>query len=424
MNNTLRSFFLLVAAATVHAHVGANKDAQIPDLISRIDADNSTVRLTAVNTLAFDRHLTTPGVVTAVVNRLQQAKDKPLSEQGEINCLTILHRRRGDPWPADQLAAVKTAVDRIKSRQLSKDEEFAVGELSSILPRVRTLPPAGPPPYRMFITVPPNETFTIDDNAIYFNELELNDGSVVKINPTQRNVIVACGKLTLHGRSTIDLTPVMPPPPKPPPAGPEPPQATGEEGPGTVVPGGAIVRRNPRTGADGPAGSPGQPGADAVGLVFLTPQVVATDGSLWIKTDGTLGGPGGDGVKGGKGASGPKTAFSNPDGGYGGGGGAGGPGGRGGNTASVLFKVGNDLIRSTQANGFSPSSRPPSADTPGTIVISGAPGAGGPGGNGGEGGDGGEGHEGSGPFTSDSKAGPPGGHGNPGPNGPPGNFVP
>lgn len=260
--------------------------------------------------------------------------------------------------------------------------------------------------------VPPGATMVLTESAYVFAELELNEGSVIAFSGVKA-VQITCVKLTLHGKSTIDLSPSTPSPPRP----------------SEPAPKGQALNNNnpPTTGDTGTTGGTGKPGAHGVSLAFSAQQLSAADGSMWVKMDGGAGGPGGYGGMGGKGSSGPATCVSNPNGGNGGAGGAGGPGGPGGNTGKVTFKIGANTVSPTQAQGTAPSPRPASANMPGVIVISGSPGKGGSGGPGGRGGDAGEGHEGPGGFfcpSTDSQSGGRGADGPTGAKGADGKFIP
>ena len=189
------------------------------------------------------------------------------------------------------------------------------------------------------------------------------------------------------------------------------------------------ARNDPPTqrGSDGTAGTDGQTGAAGIALKLSIINITATDGSLWIKTDGGAGsggGPGGDGAKG----AGPATSGTHCyDGGAGGNGGRGGNGGKGGNTAKVNITIGTQTggVQTIVANltpGTAPSQRPSSANLPGVVVAAGSPGPGGLGGPAGNGGPGGEGRSCRFP-ASDANPGPGGHRGPDGSPGPPGDFV-
>ncbi|MDQ3665795.1 MAG: hypothetical protein M3410_04185 [Acidobacteriota bacterium] len=256
-------------------------------------------------------------------------------------------------------------------------------------------------------TVRRNLTFELTETAYYFTRLELDHNSRITVHPSLRSVEIIVVNLVLHGRSTIDLTPPVPDPVTPP----------TPQGPGQVP---NDIKRG---GYTGPSGGRGTDGRNGVDLKLTLDNVTADDGALWIKTDGTPGGRGGDAAPGGKG-SGPNVSGPNcVDAGDGGTGGTGGDGGNGGNTSKVLLIRGAGTISPTQATGFAPSSRPPSANQWGRIVISGAPGAGGQPGSGGGGGDGGEFRSCSWP-RSDAKAGNRGARGAQGRPGQNGRFVP
>lgn len=257
-------------------------------------------------------------------------------------------------------------------------------------------------------TIPPGVHWSIQDSAVAYAQLELTD-NVINIKPGLTDVEITIVNLILHGKNTFDLASLVrtPLPPNTPP------------GKGQAPNNGNV----PRGGDGGSSGEGGGNGANGVNLKLSIQQLTASDGSMWIKTDGCPGGQGGDGGAGGKGSSGPRNGFHNPDGGSGGPGGRGGKGGPGGNTAKVSLKIGPNTISPSQSTGFAPSNCPAAADVPGTIVIQGAPGTGGIGGNGGPGGDGGEGYRGSGPLTHDSNSGAHGGQGPRGASGDPGNFI-
>jgi hypothetical protein len=133
--------------------------------------------------------------------------------------------------------------------------------------------------------LPANCELELKDAAIVFSGLELNDGCIVYFDPSVKQAKVTVDTLTLHGKSTIDLTPrvTLPPAPSKPPTPPQ---------PGDSLPA--------QTGSDGTRGGDGRAGT---GLNMNVQTLVATDGSLWIKTDGTAGGAGGEGGDGAKGAA-------------------------------------------------------------------------------------------------------------------------
>jgi len=262
--------------------------------------------------------------------------------------------------------------------------------------------------YAQRAILPANSELKLKDSAITFLGLELNDGCVVYFDPAIKLANVTVITLTLHGKSTIDLSPrlTLPPVPRKPPTPPQPSN-------------GLLVQR----GSDGTRGGDGTAGTE---LNINVETLVATDGSLWIKTDGTAGGAGGEGGDGSKGPAASISGAHCSDGGPGGNGGRAGNGGRGGDTARVTLKIGRNtanLVKPTQTKDAAPSSRPDSAVSPGVIVVAGAPGPGGPGGRGGRGGDGGEGKECYFP-ASDANPGPNGSDGTAGSSGPSGQFIP
>jgi hypothetical protein len=256
--------------------------------------------------------------------------------------------------------------------------------------------------------LPANCELELKGAAIIFSALELNDGCIVYFDPSIKQAKVSVDTLTLHGKSTIDLTPrvTLPHAPSKPPTPAQ---------PGDSLPA--------QSASDGTRGGDGRAGT---GLNISVQTLVATDGSLWIKTDGTAGGAGGEGGDGANGAAAYTSGAHCYDGGSGGNGGRGGNGGKGGDTAEVTLKIGPsppNPVAPTQTKDVAPSTRPDSANSPGVIIVAGAPGPGGPGGRGGRGGNGGEGRECHFP-ASDAN---PGTHGSDGPAGSPGpngQFVP
>ncbi len=265
--------------------------------------------------------------------------------------------------------------------------------------------------------VPVQTLFVLRQTAIVFEELTLNDKAAIVVAPGIREVQITCKRLTLHGESTFSLVPgedyadpatlaIPLQPPKQPQAKPRTDQQPYEQ-----------------AGATGRQGLSGRPGLPGVTLKLNVLSLDATDGSLWIQTDGGMGKPGGQGGDGGKGSSGPFDLADNPDGGNGGDGGKGGVGGTGGNSAKVVLSLQDAAISPTRAPGIAPSNRPAEAKLPGRIVIYGAPGPGGRGGSGGSGGAGGEGHTCHWPCTN-SKAGRYGSDGHKGDDGAAGSFSP
>jgi hypothetical protein len=263
-------------------------------------------------------------------------------------------------------------------------------------------------PKQVRAVLPPNTTLKLDEASIYFSELEMNDGDVIYFDPSITSAELVVAKLTLHGKSTIDLSPKA-----------QVPGVTGKP------PTPAQARNDPPTqrGSDGTAGTNGQVGAPGVGLKLTVEKLVADDGSLWVDTDGGPGAPGGPGGDGAKGAGPATSGVHCYDGGAGGNGGHGGNGGKGGNTSRVILKIGDQVIPPNRTNGFAPSARPSAANIPGAVVVAGSPGAGGLGNVGGNGGPGGEGRSCHFP-ASDAHPGPGGHRGADGSQGPPGDFAP
>ncbi len=266
----------------------------------------------------------------------------------------------------------------------------------------------GQQPAQSRAVLPPNTTLKLDDGTIFFSELELNDGDVIYFDPTINSAEIVVQTLTLHGKSTIDLSPTV--------------QVPGPAGrPATPT----QARNDPPTqrGSDGTPGANGQTGAAGTALKLSVVSVVANDGSLWIKTDGGAGEPGGPGGDGAKGAGPLTSGVHCYDGGAGGNGGRGGNGGKGGNTSKVTIKIADQQISGNRTPGVAPSLRPISANLVGAVVAAGSPGAGAQGGVAGNGGPGGEGRSCHFP-ASDAHPGPNGHKGTDGTVGAPGDFVP
>ena len=70
-----------------------------------------------------------------------------------------------------------------------------------------SLPGAVNAQYPQRAILPANCELNLKDAAILFSGLELNDGCIVYFDPSIEQVKLTVVTLTLHGRSTIDLTP-------------------------------------------------------------------------------------------------------------------------------------------------------------------------------------------------------------------------
>jgi len=231
----------------------------------------------------------------------------------------------------------------------------------------------------------------IQDVSAYFGHLTFNPGCEILLSDKIHSqagvgkppvkVTLVFDSLEMHGRSTFHL-----------------------EDPVTYAPRATGVPATPKQ-ADGKTkkgdqGLTGYNGSDGKPSIALTLTIghfdPASDGSLWIRTDGQNGGAAGRGGKGGQGSSGPFRAFSCPNGGDGGTGGTGGTGGAGADTSLVQLTVAGVVVPAEAAGEpWAPSTAPQSV-LPGThnvIVVSGAPGRGGSPGGAGEGGDPGQGHK-------------------------------
>jgi hypothetical protein len=258
---------------------------------------------------------------------------------------------------------------------------------------------------------------TIQDTSVFIGHLTLGKGCEIYFAKPIHDasghsaVTLTINSLELHGMSTLHLDHGEGPAPSASGQPPEPRQADGQTVAG-------------QTGADGYAGTNGKP---SLGLVLTIGHFdAASNGSLWVRTDGQAGGAGGKGGRGAKGSAGPFTGTSCPNGGDGGRGGRGGPGGRGADTSPVVMTItGVPQTAQAAAEKVAPSSPPPTV-VPGTnnvVVASGAPGDGGLGGPGGDGGSPGEGHPKCGLFTGHADEGNGGQTGPQGPKGDSGNVI-
>ena len=146
----------------------------------------------------------------------------------------------------------------------------AIVSIVCALPTI--LPGAANAQYPQRAILPANCELKLKDAAILFYALELYDGCIVYFDPSIKQVKLTVVTLTLHGKSTIDLTPrvTLPPAPSKPPTPPQP----GEDLPA-------------QHGSDGTRGGDGRAGTS---LDINIQTLIATEGSLWIKTDGTAGG--------------------------------------------------------------------------------------------------------------------------------------
>jgi hypothetical protein len=146
-----------------------------------------------------------------------------------------------------------------------------VNGLRCVLPTM--LPGTVDAQYPQRAVLPANCELKLKDAAILFYGLEINDGCIVYFDPSIKQV-----KLTvrypdftwkIHHRLTPRVT--LPPAPGKPPTPPQP----GE-------------------GLPAQHGSDGTNRRAGTGLDISIQTLVATDGSLWIKTDGPAGGAGGE----------------------------------------------------------------------------------------------------------------------------------
>ncbi|MFG6488281.1 hypothetical protein ACG04R_16460 [Roseateles sp. BYS78W] len=279
--------------------------------------------------------------------------------------------------------------------------------------------PAAPASASRFahLTCLPGGKLVLNDVAMAVQELEMFDGCVLSYDPSVRTrgnkVSLTIQNVILHGKSKIDLTD---------------PNPRAADGVGHPDPHDTPTQAVPTTnkGQRGYAGGAGTAGETALALDMDIQQWdPASDGSLWIDTDGQAGGNGGLGGKGAKGSAGPWTRVHCYDGGDGGDGGPGGAGGAGGDTSRVrLILRGAPVASQLAASKVAPSDWPPDVATnQHVIIVSGGYGKGGAGGAGGPSGDVGEGHQCKFPAT-DAHEGHPGSAGPRGADGSAGHFIP
>jgi hypothetical protein len=191
------------------------------------------------------------------------------------------------------------------------------------------------------------------------------------------------GLLEFGVGASFDISAVPPPPPDIPPGGhlPEPFDPWPPPPDQPDMPGQADYHR---TGAAGLGGQNGRPGNSGRPLNWLVTSQLAS-GSLWIITNGGIGGPGGRGGKGQLGGGSKCDGDGQSNGGDGGRGGPGGDGGKGGATSTVSIQINSLSAGSTltlvATAGYCGSAFPPSSWTEnyddGRIVVWGAPGCGG-----------------------------------------------
>jgi hypothetical protein len=111
----------------------ASADPAIYELMAKIDMEDRQVRLNATNALAFDKQYPTRAVVDAVLNSLGEDTIDGLSEQGRINCLTILSRRSNEPWTAEQKSRAGMVALAYGKRRLTKAESYTLKQFEAAL---------------------------------------------------------------------------------------------------------------------------------------------------------------------------------------------------------------------------------------------------------------------------------------------------
>lgn len=111
----------------------ASSDPAISELMAKIDVEDRQVRLNAVNALAFDKQYPTRGVVDATLDALGEHSIDGLSEQGRINCLTILSRRSNEPWTVEQKLRAGLVALAYGKRKLTPAESYTLKQFEAAL---------------------------------------------------------------------------------------------------------------------------------------------------------------------------------------------------------------------------------------------------------------------------------------------------
>jgi len=228
--------------------------------------------------------------------------------------------------------------------------------------------------------VKPGTTVTITqaDAHLTMPVLCIPDGVTLKVAPDVSAVEWTVGKMIFGVNVTIDLA-----------SGAAKAARGGDGGPPPGQAGYCTL------GQGGAGGGGGSTGASGVSLTIKDLESISDQGSLWIRTDGAVGGDGGNGGQGQQGGGHRKSGIGGHcnarDGGPGGSGGPGGPGGATSPIKLTLRADQHDLPHNPLIAGCAttctPSARPPSATgNTGVIAVWGAPGCGGNGGSGGPGG--------------------------------------
>jgi hypothetical protein len=111
----------------------ASSDPAISELMAKVDVEDRQVRLNATNALAFDKQYPTRGVVDAALDALGENSIDGLSEQGRINCLTILSRRSNEPWTVEQKLRAGMVALAYGKRKLTEAESYTLKQFEGAL---------------------------------------------------------------------------------------------------------------------------------------------------------------------------------------------------------------------------------------------------------------------------------------------------
>lgn len=254
----------------------------------------------------------------------------------------------------------------------SKNDPSPTPQPSKDGPQLRalgTFPPLAPGQTVYTITLP-------DATGVTISKLYIPAGVTLKAAPDVTKIDWAVDDFVFEENATIDLSSSAP--------------KAARGGDGGPPPGQAGYCKQGGSGQPGSGGGAGQPG---VSLTIRGLRSIQNHGSLWVKTDGAIGGDGGNGGQGQQGGGHDHRFGRRCDAANGGAGGRGGPGGAGGATSPIVLATRNvhEIPKNSITAGCSPtcqaSTRPPGATgNTGVISIWGAPGCGGSGGAGGAGG--------------------------------------
>jgi hypothetical protein len=110
-----------------------SSDPAVSALMAKIDVEDPQVRLGAVNDLAFNKQYPTRAVVDAALDALGEDSIDGLSEQGRINCLTILSRRSSEPWTVEQKLRAGLVALAYGKRKLTPAESYTLKQFQADL---------------------------------------------------------------------------------------------------------------------------------------------------------------------------------------------------------------------------------------------------------------------------------------------------